>query len=494
MSDQRFRAAVHRGPGHYPEHAPFDTHSDHPELPGPRSLQPNPAHDAVRSALRLLYPPGPRYGDGAQWNPLGELIEPGQTVFIKPNLVDHEHRFGGDIWSVITHPSVVRAVVDYVAIALRGDGRIQVGDNPHVDCSWDVLSQLYRMDLIADRIDTVHGVEVDFVDLRGWHVPDLTNYGWRAGREPLAGDPSGEHVIELTDSYLDDANWWLFRGTLNERLETIKAHRNGHRYAFSNTIMNADTYVSVPKLKSHAKVGATLNIKGLIGTISNKNSLVHWAIGYPKFGGDEYPNPDSWLDYPRLYWQHLTTDLLPSRAQLAIRDRLGTTGLGSMYRSLVTTEAQHQRLLRGAWDGNDTTWRMTADVHDAFVGLPDEPRRPTLSIIDGIVGGDTDGPHFPHRVASGAVIAAQDLLTADLVAARLMDFDPDEIPYLRALRRTHELELDDIDVLGVDAGFFDHTTSHLGYRPPNRWPNLSLAGRTPAGDFLNEARHERVAA
>lgn len=494
MHENRARAAVYRGPNHYPEHAPFDTHNDHAELPGPRSLGPNSAHDAVRAALLLLYPPGPRHGEGATWNPLGELIEPGQTVFIKPNLVDHEHRFGGDIWSVITHPSVVRAVADYVALALRGDGRIIVGDNPHVDCDWHALSELYRMDLIAERLQHLHGIEVGFVDLRDWHVPDLTNYGWRAGREPLAGDPAGQHIVDLTDSYLDDARWWLFRGTLNERLETINAHRGGHTYAFSGTIVDADTYVSVPKLKSHAKVGATLNIKGLIGTISNKNSLVHWAIGFPKFGGDEYPNPDSWLDYPRLYWQHLANDLLPSRAQLALRDRLGSTKIGGTYRSLVTTEAQRARLLRGAWDGNDTTWRMTADVHDAFIGRPGEAKRRTLSIIDGIVGGDTDGPHFPHRVAPGAIVASEDLLTADLVAARYMDFDTDQIAYLRALRQSHHLDLEDITVLGGGQDFFDRSTRHLQFRPPNRWPNLSLSDLEPAGDLLEEARNEMVAA
>ena len=494
MTDRSFQAAVYCGASQYPQHPPFDPHVERPELRGPVSEHPNAAHDAVRSALQLLYPPGERYGEGSNWNPLGELIEPGQTVFIKPNLVDHEHRFGGDVWSVITHPAVIRAVTDYVALALRGKGRIQVGDNPHVDCNWDSLSELYRMDLIADRIHDVYGVNVEFIDLRDWHVPNLTNYGWRAGREPLAGDPEGENIVELRDSHLDGARWWLFRGTLNERLETIRAHRGGHRYAFSSTIVNADTYISVPKLKSHAKVGATLNIKGLIGTISNKNSLVHWSIGFPRFGGDEYPDPDSSLDYVRLYWQHLANDLLPSRVLLKIRDTLGTTAIGKRYRSLVTTSAQQQRLLRGAWDGNDTTWRMTADVHDAFVGRPGSPKRPTLSIIDGIIGGDTDGPHFPHRVSSGAVVIAEDLLAADVVAARFMDFDPDAIAYLRALRKSHGLELDDIEVLGAGPGFFHPAKRHLGFRPPNRWPHLSLSGREPAGDLLQETRKVPVAA
>ena len=85
-----------------------------------------------------------------EWNPLGELISPRQTVFIKPNLVDHKHRFDGDVWSVITHPSVLRAVIDYVLIALEGEGRLIIGDNPHVDTHWDALAALCCFDDLDD--------------------------------------------------------------------------------------------------------------------------------------------------------------------------------------------------------------------------------------------------------------------------------------------------------------------------------------------------------
>jgi uncharacterized protein (DUF362 family) len=481
-------AAVAFGHHGYPDLAPFDPTVAHPEYRGPVARGSNAAYEGVRAVLARLYPPGDRYGVGSSWNPLQELIEPGQTVFVKPNLVDHEHRFGGDVWSVITHPAVVRAVADYIALALRGEGRIIIGDNPHVDCHWDELEALYAMPQLAERISSVGGVPVEFVDLRSWHMPDLTNYGWRCARASLAGDPLGAHVVTRRASYLDGRRWWLFRGTYNERWETIRAHRDGHRYAFARTIWDADTYVSVPKLKAHAKVGVTINIKGLIGTIVEKNSLVHWSIGYPRFGGDEYPAPDDWRDYPRLYWQHAMNDLVPSRLQLAARDRLGATAIGRGYRRVVTTDAQRRRLLRGAWDGNDTTWRMTADVHDAFVGAPGETQRRTLSIIDGIVGGDTDGPHFPHRVTPGVVIGAERLLVADLVAARLMDFDVSGIAYLDALATAHGVEPADLEVRGLEGARFAADGRYLGFRPPNRWPRLSLHGLEPGGDLLEDAR------
>jgi hypothetical protein len=66
----------------------------------------------------------------ADWNPLGEVIKPGQKVLIKPNLVRHFHLGGGDYNAVVTHGSLVRCVLDYVALALEGKGEIVVGDAP----------------------------------------------------------------------------------------------------------------------------------------------------------------------------------------------------------------------------------------------------------------------------------------------------------------------------------------------------------------------------
>ena len=48
------------------------------------------------------------------WNPLGELIRPGETVLLKPNLVRQSHQFNDDWEHIITHGSVIRAVADYV--------------------------------------------------------------------------------------------------------------------------------------------------------------------------------------------------------------------------------------------------------------------------------------------------------------------------------------------------------------------------------------------
>src|SRR5258706_13817689 len=65
-----------------------------------------------------------------QWNPLGDFIEPGQRVLIKPNFVLDFHGFGWSLESVITHGSIIRAVLDYVLLALEGQGVVRIVYGP----------------------------------------------------------------------------------------------------------------------------------------------------------------------------------------------------------------------------------------------------------------------------------------------------------------------------------------------------------------------------
>ncbi|MCC7144523.1 MAG: DUF362 domain-containing protein, partial [Candidatus Eisenbacteria bacterium] len=103
----------------YPDAAPFHPSERYPESPFPEALgPPNGAYAAVREAFRLLGLDGANYGSAA-WNPLGELVEHGSRVVLKPNAVLHHHALGLDLFSIVTHPAVVRAVLDYVWIALQ---------------------------------------------------------------------------------------------------------------------------------------------------------------------------------------------------------------------------------------------------------------------------------------------------------------------------------------------------------------------------------------
>src|SRR5436305_6096868 len=101
----RYPVALARQPdAAYPAYAPFHPPERYPELAPGAELDPtNRAYPTVRRALALLGLDREN-AETARWNPLGGIVRPGDTVFLKPNLITHRHLLRPDEWdSVITH-------------------------------------------------------------------------------------------------------------------------------------------------------------------------------------------------------------------------------------------------------------------------------------------------------------------------------------------------------------------------------------------------------
>jgi uncharacterized protein (DUF362 family) len=56
--------------------------------------------------------------------------------------------------------------------------------------------------------------------------------------------------------------------------------------------------------------------------------------------------------------------------------------------------------------------------------------RPSLAIVDGIVGMEGDGPIMGDPVRSGVVVVSRDGVAADVTGVRLMGMDPEKVDYL----------------------------------------------------------------
>ena len=121
---QSRNVSIWRGESTYPKEAPFNSSESYPEYPfDDRAEVKNGAYEAVRESLRLLCLDDRNYGN-TNWNPLRGLIKPGDNVLMKPNLICESHSSRPNEWEqVITHPSIIRAVLDYVFIALKGKGK-----------------------------------------------------------------------------------------------------------------------------------------------------------------------------------------------------------------------------------------------------------------------------------------------------------------------------------------------------------------------------------
>ncbi len=369
-------------------------------------------------------------------NPFGDLIRPGNQVFIKPNWVAHRYRAScpcqHNVFTTITHPEVIRAVARWVDVALDGQGRILIGDNPSIDADFPELMNVQHLDPLKTELKT----PVTLLDLRPLVCTDLRDYGQRDRMQEQAGDPDGQTTVNLgRDSMLHGMNPRLFRGVFNEREETMRAHTGDtHLYGISNSIFKSDVFISIPKLKTHHKCGVTLNLKGLVGTMGAKNYLVHWREGFPGIGGDAYPHFWAW------FCDH--------------------------FRKVKN---------RGAWAGNDTIWRMVVDLYNAIQRGPAK----RFTVIDGILGGEGNGPFCPEPKNARVLLAGTDFLETDLVATRLMGFDIRKIQYLNYYLERGDIRPESIafasDFMEA-AALFNPALAHLNFKPPTRWRKLRSAG------------------
>jgi len=427
-------AAVQVKP-HYPSSPPYNPSQAYPEYPFPGHLasEENPVYEGVRQVFFWLGMDREHWG-ARDWNPLGSLITPGMTVVLKPNFVLSAHKEGKDIYAIITHPAVLRAIADYCWIALRGRGRIIIADAPQYNCNFQELLQVTGLDALIDLYAEFQGPRVNLYDLRQY---------WSGQRHfssmlmPLPGDPEGNLMVDLGRKSVlyGKASSEKLYGAVYHRHETIAHHHDEtHEYEIARTIMNADVLISVPKLKVHKKVGVTLNAKGLVGTCSNKNFLVHYTLTPPGQGGDQYPdglfNPieERLVKLERWMYDHL---LAPRRRILEYLHRFTYTIHNKTTRHLGIKVDEGKRLLdAGNWYGNDSAWRMAVDLMrviyfaDRGGHLQTTPQRRFFSLIDGIIGGDNKGPLEPDPVPSGTLAGGENFLAVDLVATRLMGFDP----------------------------------------------------------------------
>ena len=370
-------------------------------------------------------------------NSFSSFIKPGMKVFIKPNWVASKWRESAKhkdyIYCVITHHAVIEAVSDMVAEALNGEGEIIIADNPSIDANFDELMSLTGI----RRLENKYKVPCHIYDLRPLICPSLEVYGQKDKMVKQYGDPNGEVQINLGNkSLLYNVDSSLFRGVFNEREETVAAHSGEQQlYTFSKSLYDSDVYISIPKLKTHQKVGATLNLKGLVGSITRKNQLVHWRVGYPEKGGDEYPDKES-------------------------------------YEASKTAKVTH----RGAWPGNDTIWRMVADLYQ---GLLTRKSKTYFTVIDGICAGEGQGPFCPTSKYANTLIGGFDLLYADIVACRYMGFNPEKIKYLKFFIDKWNINVNkDISVTingNLKQDFFSSKDLYKDFYVVDKWKEIKLS-------------------
>lgn len=468
----------------YPREAPFGPGQLYAEYsyPSPGSER-NSSYETVRNSFRSARLDAANFGS-AKWNPLRDLIAPGETVVLKPNLIKEFHPRDPEGWQyVLTHGSIVRAVADYVFKAVGANGKVIIADAPQTDSSFAKIVAVLGLEAIRDFY-LRRGLNIELIDLRKeeWTSRD----GVIVGRRKLPGDPYGAVAFDLgaNSEFLGHRGAGRYFGADYDVGETnLRHHGTRHQYLISRAVVDCDVLFNLPKLKTHKKAGITVALKNLVGVNADKNWLPHHTEGALGEGGDEHPAPGMTHRFERLAvkYAHQLSLRVPGAGPWIHRHarRVGSKAFGDTEEVIRT----------GNWYGNDTIWRMCLDLNKLVsYGRSDgtlrpyaaENRKRHLVLVDGIIAGEGRGPMNPDAVKAGLVMFGLNSASVDATAAHMMGFDPRRIPIVRNAFRSNcypiaEWDCDDIQVvsstrelngvlrdIGDDAVF--HFEPHFGWK------------------------------
>ena len=193
--------------------------------------------------------------------------------------------------------------------------------------------------------------------------------------------------------------------------------------------MDADVLINLPKLKTHKKVGITCALKNLVGINANKNWLPHHTEGTPDLGGDQFPaaTAKARLEHS---WMGAAKRVLKNSPALS-RLFVPLKKIGRLIFGDTQTVVRS-----GNWHGNDTCWRMVLDLNKClffFDGSGARRAKPLryLAVVDGIIGGEGNGPMAPDARPCGVILAGTHPAAVDCAAATLMGFDWQKLRLLK---------------------------------------------------------------
>jgi uncharacterized protein (DUF362 family) len=395
-----------------------------PELAPPFNMTPSLL--ALRGALHAAGLDNERYGT-PDWNPLGEIIHKGQKVLLKPNWVMHENHSGKGLDCLLTHGSLIEAVLRYVVKAKPGS--IIVGDAPIQGCDFNALIDGCGMKRILEQF---HGTapEISLRDFRCVTLP-----GGKIHQQKQASDRGLDEYVLFDlgkDSLLEPITekQGAFRVTMYDPKALNRTHGPGrHQYLVAREAIDADVVINMPKLKTHKKAGMTGAIKNMVGMNGHKEYLPHHRKGGAVRGGDCYGQASITKTWAEKFFDWANSTALNWAKYLFSRSGAAMLRLNKHFGGNGDVE--------GSWHGNDTVWRMCLDLqrilhYGKLDGtLADAHQRTILNVTDAIVAGEGEGPLSPEPVPLGVITFGTNVAAVDWIHAILMGFDPRKIPLVR---------------------------------------------------------------
>lgn len=483
----------------YPENPPYPPPELYPEYPLPSDTdKTNKIYGMVRQLLYQLGLDQDNFGS-KNWNPFRKIIHPGETVVIKPNLCKHKHELGKKgVLATITHGSILRPIIDYVYIALEGEGQITVCDTSfeHTD-----FNEVLNISGIRELVHSLKGhYPIKLLDLREYTT--TFHIGGEVTKRHLDGDPLGYLTIDLGESSefaklnSNSQNYHTLAdhtvdhtNPFTEDLGITKKHhhKGKHEYRVSRTILSADALISVPKLKTHGKAGVTLSLKNMVGIASGKVYMPHHRPGSPP-DGDAFPSPP-----PNSYVHNrLRRKKIGEIGFKVVRPILGerlTKSIADWVRRKILDTlwpADRSDIVEwGDWHGNDTLWRTILDLNkialycDKEGNLYKKPKRSFFTMTDGIIGQEGQGPSAGEPINTSLLIGGFNPVAVDTIAASTMGFDPNKIKSIyKASKANRFLGENDISKISVTCN--TTTLPSYSFKPPKGWEGFIEKTKSPS--------------
>lgn len=388
----------------------------------------NDVYKMIRDSFHMLGMDDSNYGT-KNWNPLGEKIKPGDNVLIKPNMVLHFNSSGCGVDCLYTHPSLVAAVIDYALIALKGEGKIIVGDAPLQECDFDVLiNESGYADLIS--FYRSKGICIDLVDFRNVKTTE------KDGLHYLQEEKDEGVIVRLNENSefhsMNKDDLSNLRIT-NYDPRILRKHHNEkcHEYKVSKYVLNADVIINMPKPKTHRKAGVTISLKNLVGINTNKEFLPHHSLGSSEENGDAYEKKN--------YYLTKANEILDLRNELVHNQDMEAARMAeNLYNCLREKgiKDNKEKYWEGSWHGNNTIWKTIVDLNrillyaDKNGVIQNDIQRKLFIVGDMIISGQKEGPLEPSPLPANLIVMGDEPVFFDRIVCSVMGFDYKLIPSL----------------------------------------------------------------
>jgi uncharacterized protein (DUF362 family) len=411
-----------------------------------------------------------------------------RRIVLKPNWVVHESDPTFPIRALITDTRLVESVAEACLNLFPGAESILVGDCPLQYANWPLMCKQAGLSPVIDRLSKISKGRVKFCDLRK-DVFSQRKDNFMSRSDVEHGDPCGYREVALgSRSHLESIcdNGTKFAVNDYSARTTTSNHRRGsHKYLVSQSILNGDLIINLPKWKCHGKGGITCALKNVVGINSDKAYLPHFRRGAPKWGGDEYRDDNRWL-----YWAQTTVrEAVQKRSAFAYKALKPGWELIKRVRSIETrldnpaAKPKNFYIAGGAWPGNDTIWRMIYDLNlviqysDPQGYLQQDPQRHYFCIVDGLISGEGNGPLQPLPRQTDWLVSGTDPFEIDAALCYFMGFAPEKVPVISRRREYAgpdwgKFELSDLTVR-LDGQKVNVLSSPINFRfaPPPGWRN-----------------------